>query len=118
MANKTSNNQQQKETTFNEERKKVEESKDSDREQQGKDDKAYNFRSAGTREKIEMKKKGKEDNTNSELAQEKSTDINNRDTCQVCNRPVKTGVECGIYTRWFHYKCEGAREERVLYEYT
>ena len=116
-ANKTSNNQQQKETTGNAERKKVEESNDSDSEQQGKDDKTYNFRSTSTREKIEMKKRGKEDNINSELAQEKSTDINNRDACPVCNRPVKTGVECGICSRWFHYKCEGTTEERVLEEY-
>ena len=64
-----------------------------------------------------MKKKGKEDNINSELAQEKSTDIKNRDAYSLCNRPVKTGIECGICSRWFHYKCEGSTEERVLKEY-
>ena len=56
----------------------MEESKDCDSEQHGKDDKTYNFRSTSTREKIEMKKRWKEDNVNSEPAQEKSTDINNR----------------------------------------
>ena len=50
-----------------------------------------------------MKKRGKEDNMNSELAQEKSTDINNRGACPLCNRTVKTEVECGICSRWFHY---------------
>ena len=89
MANKTSNNQQQKETTGNGERKKVEEAKDSDSEQQDEDNKTYNFRSTHTREKIEMKKRGKQDNINSELTQEKSSDINNTDACSVCNRPVK-----------------------------
>ena len=69
VASKTSNNQQQKETTDNGERKKVEESKDGDSEQQGKDDKTCNFRSASTREKIEMKKRMKEDNIDSELTQ-------------------------------------------------
>ena len=69
VASKTSNNQQQKETTDNGERKKVEESKDGDSEQQGEDDKTCNFRSASTREKIEMKKRMKEDNIDSELTQ-------------------------------------------------
>ena len=67
--------------------------------------------------KIEAKKRGKEDNINLELAQKKNTDINNRDACPVCNRPVKTGVECGICSKWFHYKCEGTTEERVIKEY-
>ena len=80
----------------------MEESQDSDSEQQGEDDKTYNFGSFSTREKIEMKKRGKEDNINSELAQEKSTDINNRDAYPVCNRPVKRGVECVLCSRWFH----------------
>ena len=39
--------------------------------------------------------RGKEDNINSELGQEKNTDINNRDPCPLCNRPLKTGVEYG-----------------------
>ena len=64
-----------------------------------------------------MKKRGKEDNINSELAQEKSTDIKNRDACSLCNRSVKTGIEYGICSRWFHHKCEGSTEERVLKEY-
>ena len=43
VANKTSNNQQQKEATGNEQiRKKVEGPKYSDSEQQGEDDKTYN----------------------------------------------------------------------------
>ena len=72
VANKTSNYQQQREATGNGQRKeKVEEPNYSDSEQQGKDDKIYNFRSTSTRVKIETKKKGKEDNINSELTQEK-----------------------------------------------
>ena len=51
MANKTSNNQQQKETTGNGQRKIVEEPKYSDSEQQGEHDKTYNFRNTSTREK-------------------------------------------------------------------
>ena len=84
MVNKTSDNQQQKEITGNGQRKeKVEEQQysDSDGEQQGKDGKIYKFRSTSTRAKIEAKKRGKEDNINSELAQEKNSDINNRDRC-------------------------------------
>ena len=45
---------------------------DNDSEQQGKDDKTYNFRSTSTRAKIETKKMWKEDNLNSELAQEEN----------------------------------------------
>ena len=118
VAKKTSNYQQQKEATGNGQRNKIgEKPKYSDSEQQGKDDKTYNFRTTSTRAKIETKKRGKEDNINSELAQEENSDISNRDVCPLCNRPVKTGVECGICSRWFHYKCEGTTEERVLKEY-
>ena len=95
VANKTSNNQQQNETTGNGQRKKMEEPKYSDNEKHRKDNKTYNYRSTSTRERIEMKMRGKEDNINSELAQEKNTDINNRDPCPLCNRPLKTGLECG-----------------------
>ena len=95
----------------------MEEPKYSDSEQQGKDHKTYNFRSTSTSVKIETKKMGGKDNINSELAQEENSDISNRDVCPLCNRPVKTGVECGICGRWFHYRCEGNREERVLEEY-
>ena len=80
-------------------------------------DKTYNSRSTSTRARTETKKREKEDNINSELAQEDNSDISNRDVCPLCNRPVKTGVECGISSRWFHYKCEGTTEERVLKEY-
>ena len=118
VAKKTSNYQQQKEATGNGQRNKIgEKPRYSDNEQQGKDDKTYNFRTTSTRAKIETKKRGKEDNINSELAQEENSDISNRDVCPLCNRPVKTGVECGICSRWFHYKCEGTTEERVLKEY-
>ena len=80
MAKKTSNYQQQKEATDNGQRKeKVEEPKYSDGEKQGKDGKTYNFRSNSTRAKIETKKRGKEDNTSSKLAQEENSDISNRD---------------------------------------
>ena len=67
VANKASNNQQQRETTGNRQRReKVEEPKFSDNEQQGKDNKTYNFRSTSTRAKIETEKSEKEDNRNSE----------------------------------------------------
>ena len=62
-------------------------------------------------------KRGEKDNINSEIALERNSDINNRDACPSCNTPVKTGVECGIRSRWFHYKCEGIIEERVVKEY-
>ena len=55
--------------------------------QQGEGNKSYKF------------KLGKEGNINSELVQEKNSDINNRDVCLLCNRPAKTGVECGICSR-------------------
>ena len=49
----------------------MEEPKYSDSEQQGKANKTYNFRSTSTRAlQIETKKRGKEDNINSEQAQE------------------------------------------------
>ena len=71
MAKKTSNYQQQKEATGNGQRSEIGEwPKYSDSEQQGKYDKTYNFRSTSTRAKIETKKRGKEDNINSEQAQE------------------------------------------------
>ena len=95
----------------------MEEPNYSNSEHQGKDDKTYDFRSTSTRAKIETKKREEKDNINSELAQEENSDISNRDVCPLCNRPVKTGVECGICSRWFHYKCEGTTEERVLKEY-
>ena len=88
-----------------------------DGEQQNEDGKTYNFRSTGTRAKIETKNSRKEDNINSALAQEKNSDLNNSDVYPLCKRPVKTGVECGICYRWFHYKCQGTSEERVLKEH-
>ena len=50
----------------------MEETKYSDNEQQGKDDKTYNFRSTSTRAKIETKKRLKEGNINSELVQQEN----------------------------------------------
>ena len=107
-----------KEATGNGQRKEIgRKPKYSDGEQQSKDDKTYNFKSTSARAKIETKKRGKEDNVNSELAQGGNSDISNRDICPLCNRPVKTAVECGICSRWIHYKFEGTSEERVLKEY-
>ena len=77
--------------------KKVEEPKYSDSEQQGRDGKTHNFRNSSTRAKIKTKKRGKK--TNSEMAQEENSGISNRDACPLCNKPVKTGVECGIECR-------------------
>ena len=65
----------------------MEEPKYSDSEQQGKDDKTYNFRSTSTRANIEILKilkRGEKDNINSELAQEENSDISNRDVCPLC----------------------------------
>ena len=57
MANKASNNKQQKETTGNRQRKiKMEETKYSDSEHQGEGNKPYNFISASTRAKVKTKK--------------------------------------------------------------
>ena len=97
VAKKTSNYVQQREATGNGQRNEIgERPKYSDSEQQGRDDKTYNSRSTNTRAKIEIKKRGKEGNIHSELAQEENSDISNRDVCSLCNRPVETGVE------WFH----------------
>ena len=91
VAKKTSNYQQQKEATGNGQRNEIgEKLKYSDSEQQGKDDKTYNFRSTSTRAKIETKKREKEYNVNSELVQEENSDISNRNVCPLCSRPVKT----------------------------
>ena len=100
VANKSLNNQQQKEKEGNEQRRgRVEELKYSDNEQQGEENKTYSLRSTSARAEIETKKKGKEDNINSELPQKKNSDTNNKDVCSLCKRPVKTGVECGICSR-------------------
>ena len=71
----------------------MEEPKYSNSEQQGKGNMTYNFRNTSTRAKIETKKRGKEYNINSKLAQEKNSDISNKNVCPSCNGPVKTGVE-------------------------
>ena len=88
-----------------------------DGEQKGEDDKTYNFRGTSTRDNIEMKKRGKGDNIYSEMAGKKNNAIINGNASPLCNRPVKTGVECGICRWWFHYKCEGITEEILLKEY-
>ena len=53
--------------------KKVKEPKHNDSEQQGKDNKTYNFRSTSIRAKILTKKRGKEDNICLKLAHEKNS---------------------------------------------
>ena len=40
-----------------------------------------------------------------------------RDICPICDKYVKTGVQCGDCQRWFHFKCENTTEEQVLKEY-
>ena len=40
-----------------------------------------------------------------------------RDICPICDKYVKTGVQCGYCHRWFHFKCENTTEEQVLKEY-
>ena len=55
-------------------------------------------------QKLKLKRRGKEHSINPDLAQEKNPDINSRDICSVCNRSLKTEKECGICSRWFHYK--------------
>ena len=86
VAKKTSNYQQQKEATGNGERNEIGQKPTySHSEQQDKDEKTYNIRSTSTRAKIETIKTGKEDNINSELAQEDNSDISNRDTCPLYN---------------------------------
>ena len=108
-------NNKKKQQVLDKERRrgKVEEPKYSDSEQQGKDNKTYNFRYTSTRAKIETKKRGK-GIQHKFMAQENSSDINDRDICPLCNRPVRTGVECGICCVWFHYRSEGTTKERVV----
>ena len=83
----------------------------SDSEQQSKGDKTISIilEVPVQVQKLKLKRVGKEDNISSDLAQEENSDISNRDVRPLCNRPVKTGVQCGICSRWFHYKCEGTR---------
>ena len=94
----------------------MEEPKYSDSEQQGKDNKTYNFRYTSTRAKIETKKRGK-GRQHKFMPQEKSSDINDTDMCPLCNRLVRTGGECGICCIWFHYRCEGTTKERKVEKY-
>ena len=35
------------------------------------------------------------------------------DTCPICDKYVKTGVQCGYCQRWSHFKCENTREEQI-----
>ena len=97
-------------------KEKVEEPKYSDSDQQGQDNKTYNFSSTSTRAKIETKTREKEGNINSDPTHQNNSDINNRDVCPLCNRPVKMVVECGIGNRWFHFKSEITTEERLVKE--
>ena len=34
-----------------------------------------------------------------------------------CDKYVETGIQCGYYQRWFHFKCEGTTKEKVMQEY-
>ena len=103
--------EQQKEAIGNEQRKeKVEEPKYSEREQQGKDGKTYNL-------EVLVQKQKKKEIYKFRTGSRGELRISNRDVCPLCNRRVKTGAQCGICSRWFHYKCEGTTEERVLKEY-
>ena len=95
-----------------------EEPKYSDSEKKRKTNRSYNFRSTSARAKIENKKKGIEGNTNPELTQQKNSDINNRNVCPLFNIPVKTEVECGMYRRWFHYRCEVTTVKREVKEFS
>ena len=40
-----------------------------------------------------------------------------RDICPICDKYVKTGVQCRYYQRWFHFKCKNTTEEQVSTEY-
>ena len=40
-----------------------------------------------------------------------------RGTCQICDRYVKTGVQCAYCQRCFHFKCENTTEEQVFKKY-
>ena len=40
-------------------------------------------------------------------------DIKN-ENCMKCDKYVETGVQCGYFQRWFHFKCEGSTKEKVM----
>ena len=40
-----------------------------------------------------------------------------RDICQICDKYVETGVQCGYCQRCFHFKCENNTEEQVSKEH-
>ena len=35
------------------------------------------------------------------------------DICPICDKYVKTEVQCGYCQRWFHFQRENTREEQV-----
>ena len=95
----------------------MEEPKYGDSEEQGEYDKTYNFRSTSTRAKTETKKRGKEDNIISELAQKKNTDINNRGVCPLCNSPIKQEWNVGYVVDGFITNVKEPQRKKVLKEY-
>ena len=56
---------------------------------------------------------------NSSDLEKKTNETRNawRDACPICDKYVKTGVQCGYCQRWFHFKCENITEEQVLKKY-
>ena len=65
----------------------------------------------------EMNKSGDQLSTapNSSDLEKKTNETRNvwRDTCPICDKYVKTGVQCGYCQRWFHFKCENTREKQI-----
>ena len=66
----------------------------------------------------EMNKSGDQLPTaqNSSNLEKKTNETRNvlRDTCPICDKYVKAGVQCGYCQRWFHFKCKNTTEEQVL----
>ena len=40
-----------------------------------------------------------------------------RHICAIGDKYIKTGIQCGNYQRWFHFKCENTTEEQVSKDY-
>ena len=40
-----------------------------------------------------------------------------RDISPICDKYVKTGVQCGYCQKWFYFKCENTTEKQVSKEY-
>ena len=56
---------------------------------------------------------------NSSNLEKKTNETRNvlRNTCPICDKYVKVGVQCGYCQRWFHFKCKNTTEEQVLKKY-